>query len=73
MNDVIPPAEHRCWLHLSSSASPGIQTRQLGLQLLFKRLQGESLSAAAKAREVHAFFLKYQKILGPEIAQLSSL
>jgi len=40
---------------------------------MFKRLQGESLSPAAKGREVHAFFLKYARILGPEIDQLTSL
>lgn len=71
MNSTIPPVTHRCWQVLASGSAPGFQARQLALQLLFKRLSHESISPDAKAREVHAFFVKYEKILGSEISQLA--
>lgn len=73
MNPPIPNADHRCWLRLVSGSSAGIQTNQLALQLMFKRLQGESMTPAQKAHEAHAFFVKYARILGPEISQLDHL
>jgi len=73
MNSPLPPAGHRCGLRLASGNVAGFQTRQLALQLMFKRLEREPLSPAVKAGEVHAFFVKYARILGPEIAQLASL
>ena len=73
MNSPLPPISHRCWLRLASGNVAGFQTRQLALQLMFKRLQHDPLTPAGKATEIHAFFIKYEKILGPEIAQLASL
>jgi hypothetical protein len=40
---------------------------------MFKRLEREALSPTGKAAEIHAFFVKYARILEPEIAQLASL
>ena len=60
-------------MRLAAGCPQGFQTRQLSLQLLFKRIQGEPLSPPEKAQAVHAFFVKYEKILAPEISQLSLL
>ena len=70
---TIPPPTHPCWSRLASGQAPGFQTRQLGLQLLFKRIQGEPTTASEKAQAVHIFFVKYEKILAPEISQLARL
>ena len=69
----IPPISHHCWLRLATGQAPHFQTRQLGLQLLFKRIQDPRLTPADKAREVRAFFEKYAAILASEIAQLDRL
>ncbi len=73
MSPTLPAPTHSCWLRLASNQAPAFQTRQLGLQLLFKRLQHEPLTPAGKALAVHTFFVKYEKILGAEISQLTSL
>jgi hypothetical protein len=73
MNSTIPHADHRCWQRLVTGGAAGIRTSQLALQLLFKRLQGESMTPAQKAHEAYAFFVKYARILGPEISQLDHL
>jgi hypothetical protein len=70
---TIPTPTHRCWQRLAMGLPPGFETRQLALQLLFKRLQHEQLSTDGRAREVYTFFNKYAKILGPEISQLETL
>ena len=73
MNPSIPNADHRCWLRLVSGGAAEIRTNQLALQLMIKRLQSESMTPAQKAREAYAFFVKYARILGPEISQLDHL
>ena len=73
MNSTIPHADHRCWLRLVTGAAAGFRTNQLALQLLFKRLQGDSMTPVQKAHEAHTFFTKYARILGPEISQLDHL
>jgi hypothetical protein len=68
----LPSPTHPCWTRLATGQAT-LQTRQLGLQLLFKRIQDPKLSPADRAREIHAFFAKYAAILAPEIAQLERL
>ena len=70
---TIPPPHHPCWMRLANGQAPRFQTKQLGLQLLFKRIQDPKLAPADKAREVRAFFEKYAAILSPEIAQIERL
>lgn len=69
----LPPPTHTCWTRLATGQAPHFQTKQLGLQLLFKRIQDPKLFPADKAREVRTFFAKYEAILAPEIAQLERL
>jgi len=68
----LPPPSHSCWQRLATGQAT-LQTRQLALQLLFKRIQDPKLVPGEKAREIHAFFVKYAAILAPEIAQLDRL
>lgn len=70
---TLPSPHHPCWIRLATGQAHGFQTKQLGLQLLFKRIQDPKLSPPDKAREVRAFFEKYAQILSPEIAQLNRL
>ena len=69
----IPPPHHPCWVRLATGQARGFQTRQLGLQLLFKRIQDPKLPPPDKAREVRAFFEKYAAILSSEIAHLDRI
>jgi hypothetical protein len=63
------PEYHPVWLKLANGQLPGFMPRQLSLQLLFTRLKHEKITATDKARMLHAFFVKYEKILSQEIAQ----
>jgi len=73
MKAAVPDKAHRCWLTLATGGHTRIQTRQLALQLLFKRIQSDPSPPARKAEEIHAFFLKYAAVLFPEINQLDKL
>jgi hypothetical protein len=68
----IPDRSHPCWSKLAAGV-PGFTPRQLALQLLFTRLRQEAMAPAAKADAVHAFFVKYEKILSTELQQLQVL
>ncbi|MBI2511482.1 MAG: hypothetical protein HYV96_05850 [Opitutae bacterium] len=68
----IPDRSHPCWAKLAAGV-PGFTPRQLALQLLFTRLRHEAISTAAKADALHAFFVKYEKILSAELQQLQGL
>lgn len=55
-----------------------IQTTQLGLQMLLKRINGKINPKSpdgeqqAAADELHDFFVKYERILSAEISALGS-
>ncbi len=72
---MIPEKSNACWRELITGKK-AIQTQALGLQLVLKRLQrmvsttsGEPALALA-VDELHAFFVKYEKILANEIKSL---
>jgi hypothetical protein len=69
----IPPLEHPCWTRLATGAVTRFETQHLSLQLLFSRLRLETYSTQKKAADVHAYFVKYERYLASEIAQLSRL
>lgn len=73
MNSKIPPPEHACWLQLVDVQHAGFQTRDLALQLLIQRLNAESLPPEEKARQVHAYFRRYERLLALEVQQLAVL
>lgn len=72
---MLPNNTQGCWRNLASGKTR-LQTDNLGLQMLLKRLQGKLGAAPAEADlrgaadELHAFFAKYEKILGNEIKSL---
>lgn len=72
---MIPDKSSACWRALASGTKK-IQTEALGLQMLLKRIHGKvGVSSPdgeirAAAEEIHAFFVKYEKILGNEIKAL---
>lgn len=72
---MVPDKSNSCWRNLANG-SKKIQTQTLGLQMLLKRYQGSITPASpatavnAAADELHAFFVKYEKILGNEIKSL---
>lgn len=67
---MIPASNDGVWLRLARGGLDKIETQQLGLQLLRKRLASSSASDAEKAAEVYTFFDKYTRILGSEVAQI---
>lgn len=71
MNSKIPPPEHACWLHLIESQAAGFKTHDLALGLLMQRLHAENLPPLEKARQVHAYFRRYERLLAVEIDQLA--
>jgi hypothetical protein len=74
---VIPNKTNACWRKLATGEKK-IQTTQLGLQMLLKRISSKvtptapEAEVAAAAGELHDFFVKYEKILSAEISALGS-
>ena len=72
---MIPDKSSACWRSLATGGK-AIKTEQLGLQMLLKRIHSKLTAASpdaeilAAAEELHAFFIKYEKILGDEIKSL---
>lgn len=67
----IPSVEAPCWARLAAGAVPGFKTEHIALKFLLKRLSGDAIAPATKARELHAFFVKFERLLGSEITTLS--
>ena len=67
----IPPTTSPCWLRLVDGKVPGFETTHVALKFLIKRLQGEGVPATAKARELHQFFVKFERLLSKEIGCLN--
>jgi hypothetical protein len=70
---AVPPLNHPCWQRLASGALSRIRTQHLGTQLLTKRIERSSDPAADKAREIHAFFAKWERALHDEVRQLTAV
>jgi hypothetical protein len=69
----IPAATHPCWQRLAQGALAKLQSKHLGTQLMTKRLMLSSDSAEAKATEIRAYFVQWERILKDEIPQLLTL
>jgi hypothetical protein len=70
---AVPPPSHTCWSRAASGQLATIQTSNLGLQLLSQRLKTSQSAPGEKATEIRAFFVRYEKILSNEIAQLERM
>ena len=70
---ALPPSDHSCWQRLASGGIARLNTQQLVLQLMSKRLERSTDPITVKAAEVHAFFVKWERTLGSEIQQIQKL
>jgi len=70
---ALPPKNAPCWLKLASGGMKTLRTSNLGAQMLTQRLELSKLPAPQKAEEVYNFFVKWERGLTNEIAQLSGL
>jgi hypothetical protein len=70
---AIPSSSHPCWSRAASGGLARIQTSNLALQLMVKRLDRSADPAPQKSSEIQAFFAKWERILGSEIDQLNRI
>lgn len=68
---AIPPPESPCWQRLAGGGLARIRTSNLGVQMMVKRLERSPAPVPDKAREVHEFFLKWERGLADEISQFA--
>ena len=73
MSAPTPPLHHPCWLRLANGGLSRLKTQHLGTQLMSKRLDRSTASAAEKATEIHSFFSRWERALPNEIDQLTHL
>jgi len=72
---VIPNKSNPCWRELAVGKKL-IQTQTLGLQMILKRVHRSTSATPNEAAlltaidELHAFFVKYEKMLTEEIKSL---
>ncbi|NBC35770.1 hypothetical protein GTZ99_04275 [Novosphingobium sp. FSY-8] len=69
----LPPRTATCWQRLATGGLKQLKTSNLGAQMLGQRLEMSKLSAAQKADEIYAFFVKWERGLTNEISQLAGL
>ena len=70
---ALPPPNHPCWTRLANGGLARLRTQHLGTQLLTKRLERSTDPAQIKAAEIQAFFVKWERVLAAEVAQLATL
>ncbi len=70
---ALPSPTHPCWTRAASGGLARIQTSNLALQLLVKRLDRSTDPAPHKASEIQAFFAKWERILASEVDQLNRI
>lgn len=69
----VPPPNNPCWNKLANGALGKVKTQNLAMQLLVKRLERSTDPASTKAAEIHAFFIKWERILSSEIVQITAI
>lgn len=69
----LPSPTDPVWDRLAQGSPNRLQTSNLATQLLTKRMERSSDPTPAKAQEIRVFFEKWERALGAEIQQLSSL
>lgn len=70
---VIPPPTHPCWQRLAGGALSRLKTQHLGTQFLIKNMERSKDSPHDKALAIRAYFTKWERLLAPEIQQLTTL
>lgn len=69
----IPAQGSPVWARLANGGLSRLQTSHLGTQMLIKRLELSSAPSAAKATEIYNYFVKWERSLANEVAQLNRL
>ncbi len=67
----LPTHNAMCWKQLLSGQRPGFQTKHAALMFLLKKLQGSNDPVDQRAKALHEFFTKYERVLQVEIGQLT--
>lgn len=70
---AIPSSSHPCWLRAASGGLAHIQTSNLALQLMAKRLERSTDPLPHKSSAVQAFFAKWERLLASELDQLARM
>ena len=70
---ALPPKTAPCWQKMASGGMKKLRTSNLGAQMLSQRMELSKLPPAQKADEIYNFFVKWERGLANEIAQLNSL
>lgn len=69
----LPAANSPLWGRLATGGLSRLQTSHLGTQMLIKRLEMSSAAPPAKAQEIYNYFVKWERSLAHELAQLGRL
>jgi hypothetical protein len=67
----LPTENAMCWKQLLSGQKPSFQTKHAALMFLLKKLQGSAEPVDQRAKALHEFFSKYERVLSAEISQLT--
>lgn len=69
----LPTVNEPIWQRLASGGLARVKSQNLGIQMLTKRMERSPDDLNQKAREIHAFFTKWQGGLKDEIAQIARI
>lgn len=69
----VPPVNHPCWPKLAGGALAKLRTDHLGTQFLIKNMERSKDPIPVKAQAIHAYFAKWERLLGAELKQLTAL
>jgi hypothetical protein len=70
---ALPSNTHPCWSRAAGGGLARIQTTNLAMQLLAKRIERSTDPVTQKVAEIQAFFAKWERILASEIDQLNRI
>ena len=70
---TIPAITHSCWTKAASGGLARIKSTNLAMQFLSKNIERSEEPLAQKATHIHAFFAKWERVLGSEIQQLTRI
>lgn len=70
---AVPTPDHPCWQRLASGALAKLRTEHLGTQFLIKNMERSKDPVPVKAQAIHAYFTKWERLLGPELKQVTAL
>lgn len=69
----LPPKTAPVWQKLANGGLKLLSSSNLGMQMLTQRIEMSKLAPAQKLDEIYAFFVKWERGLSNEVAQLGRL